>query len=117
LVTPPVEPPEEPVEPVEPLLPLDPPIPVLPVAPPPVCEPLPIPEPDVVVPPVEPVPPVAAPALEFRLASTFMKLRLETSALYVPVRKLLVHAAAPNDARGRPKPSPASISPPTTMLF
>jgi hypothetical protein len=103
-VVPLVDPP--PVPAVPPLV--DPPA----VPPPPAVEP---------VPPVDPVlpvePPPAFPAVVFRVESTFMKLRLVISALYVPVKNALVHVAAAYVGVGRHKPAPASSSPPTRKLF
>jgi hypothetical protein len=94
----------DPVVPVAPVAPVVPVVPVVPVLP-------------VVPPPVPPVEPVALPAVVFKVESTFMKLRLVISALYVPVKNPLVHdVAAAYEARGRPNPAPASSSPPTRNL-
>ena len=103
-------------------VPLPPPVPVLPVAPP-LVEPAPPPPVDPVPPvvpllPVDPVdPPPAFAADVFSVESTFIKLRLVISALYVPVKNALVHEGAAYDGRGRPKPAAASSSPPTRKLF
>jgi hypothetical protein len=120
LATAPVCPPVVVVEPVLPVVDVEPvveePIPDVVVVAVPV-----VPAEPVVDEPVEPVvaPPVLpAVVLEDVLMadSTFMKLRLLISALYVPVRKPFVQVgAAANVALGRPRP--ASNSPPTTKLF